>query len=163
MSRGHLPPGVQVRSAPTPADVQALRRAYLRRQMPQLRIVRLVSTLLMALALWFAYLSLRAPGRVLPWVITAVCAAFGVGAKVLVHRIDRSVDRHWSRPITTVFAEAALYIDDEDDLWTIPYDAVRRLDRGRGCVVITDVEGGTTFLPLSAVPDAELPRFAAAE
>lgn len=159
MSRAQLPPGVRIRSAPTPADVQALRRAYLRRHMPQLRIVRLVSTLLLALAIWFAYLSLRDPGRVLPWVITAVCAAFAVAAKVLVHRIDRNVERHWSRPITTVFADSALYIDDEDDVWTIPYDAVRKVDRSHGCVLITDVEGGTTFLPLGALPDAELGRF----
>ena len=159
MSRGHLPPGVQVRSAPTPADVQALRRAYLRRRMPQLRIVRLTSTLLLALALWFAYLSLRDPGRVVPWVVTGVCAGFGVAAKLLVGRIDRSVERHWSRPITTVFTDSAMYIDDEDDVWTIPYDAVRSLDRAGGCLVITDVEGGTTFLPLGAVPDAELGRF----
>lgn len=159
MSADHLPEGVQVRAAPTPADVQALRRAYLRRHMPQLRIVRLTSTLILVLAVWFAYLSLRGTGRVLPWVITAVCVAFGVAAKIVVHRVDRNVARHWSRPITTVFTDDALYIDDEDDLWTIPYEAVRTLDRARGCIVITDVEGGTTFLPLGAVPDAELARF----
>ncbi len=159
MSQRNLPRGVQVRSAPTPADVQALRRAYLRRHMPHLRIVRLTSTLLLVLAVWFAYLSLRAPARVLPWVITGVCAAFGVGAKLVVHRIDRNVERHWSRPVTTVFTDEAMYIDDEDDLWTIPYDAVRTIDRARGCVIITDVEGGTTFLPLAALPDAEAGRF----
>ena len=160
MSGHPLPAGVQVRAAPGPADVHSLRRAYLGRNLSQLRIVRLTSSLLIVLAGWFGYLSLRTPTHWIPWLVTGVCLAFAVTAKLLVRRIEKRVERHWNRPITTVFADDALYIDDEDDVWTIPYDAVRTIDRSRGCVIITDVEGGATFLPLASVPDTEWGRFA---
>ncbi len=159
MSGRPLPAGVRVRAAPGPTDVTALRRAYLSRHMSQLRIVRLTSTLLLVLAVWFGYLSLQRPDRWVPWAVTGVCVVVAVTTKLLVRRIDRNVERHWSRPITTVFTDEALYIDDEDDVWTIPYASVRALERSRGCVIISDIEGGVTFLPLASVPDAELGRF----
>lgn len=154
-----LPPGTRVRTAPSRDDVVAMRKVWLSRNAGQVRTMRLTSNLLIALTVFFAWLSIRAAHHVVPWTITAVCAVFCVLSRLLVRRVNRGVERHFSRPVLTIFADDALYIDDDDDLWTIPYESVRRLDRSRKVNEVLDTEGGVTLLPLSAIPDAEASRF----
>lgn len=156
-----LPPGVRVRTAPTRDDVVALRRAYLRRQALQVRTMRLTSNLLVVLTVVFAVLSTRMHHPLTGWIITGVSAVFCVLSRLLVRRIVVSVEHHYARPVTTVFTGDALWIDDEDDIWTIPYADVVQLDRSHQVNEIVDSAGGRTLLPLGAIPDPEVGRFTA--
>lgn len=169
MSRRRVPAGVRHRCAPSRTDVVALRRAYLARNMGQLRIMRLTATLLIPLALFFAWISYRAAHPIVPWIVTGVCVLFAVLSRLLVRRVERGVERYFNHPVTTIFTDDSLYIDDElsaetraksgAELWCLPYAAITRLDRGAGVNQLTDVEGGLTFLALDAIPEDELHRF----
>ncbi len=153
-----LPPGPQVRSAPTRQDVVAMRRVQVRRQFPQVRLAAVISYVLIGMTLWFVAMSVRA-GSPLSWLLTVGCAALAVGARVMVHTFSSRLDQQASHPFTTVFADDALYIDDDAAVWTIPYDAVHTVDLTDGAAAILDTEGTWTVLPLDCLPPAELHWF----
>lgn len=153
-----LPDGPRVRSAPTRQDVAAMRRAHASRELPQLRLLTMTSFVLIGMTLWFVWMSARA-NTAMAWVITIACAALAISARLIIRAVNARLDRQWAHPYTIVFGDDALYIDDEETVWTIPYDAVRKVDLRRGAAKIIDVEGGLTVLPLEAVPSRELFRF----